>query len=544
MKTLPRLSTHFGTVALGLSLLATACSGPQGEPGPKGDKGEPGTSATVDPRLSTLEKAYAGIGGKAALQALTTFELQATGYRFVRGEGYTPESGTLPANSFQSTLRYDLAGDRLSLQTSRTLFFFNSNLAQTYREVIRGNLGYLDGNEGLLSPAGGNLKSDRVAAIRRQQRLLNPHLLLKEVAAAPSRARDGGAQLLDGTVHNLLVLEDGIHPITLYVNATTGKISKLVTVENDPLHRDVPVELLYLGWEAAPQGGLLFPTDVYIAVDGEIVHTESRKAVTVNGTLDATTFELPASASPTYNAEDASRGERNHQFHMGFASIGIPLDGLQTTVAPVELAPGVFHLTGGSHNSLVIEQSNGLVLVEAPLNEERSEALLAWVKGRFPTKPITHVISSHFHDDHSAGLRTFVSEGAKVVVGEPSSRLFRDVFRAPSTIKPDALARKPTVARLDSVAVGGNYTVADTTRPVAAYHVNTTHAADMLMVYLPNEKLLFSADVYSPGIPGSPYPARELYKSITEVHKLTVERVAGAHGGVKDFSDLATLANQ
>ncbi len=173
-----------------------------------------------------------------------------------------------------------------------------------------------------------------------------------------------------------------------------------------------------------------------------MLHHEKRGAVTVDAAIDPTLFELPGGATPAFDQDDATRGQASHQYHQSFASVGIPLDGLQTLVVADEISAGVFHLTGGSHNSLVIEQAKGVVIAEAPLYEQRSQAIIDWVKVNLPGKPITHVIATHHHDDHSAGLRTFVAAGAKIVVAEEARDFFaKRVFTAPSTIIPDALAR-------------------------------------------------------------------------------------------------------
>jgi glyoxylase-like metal-dependent hydrolase (beta-lactamase superfamily II) len=76
-------------------------------------------------------------------------------------------------------------------------------------------------------------------------------------------------------------------------------------------------------------------------------------------------------------------------------------------VRATELAPGIFHLAGFSHNSLAIIQSQGITLVEAPFDEIRSKAVIGWLKTNFPNTFIAYVVSSHHHADHSAGLRTY-----------------------------------------------------------------------------------------------------------------------------------------
>jgi glyoxylase-like metal-dependent hydrolase (beta-lactamase superfamily II) len=541
--------------ALSFALVAVGCDGERGEkgepgaPGAPGEQGPKGDSATVDPALSTVDKAFAGIGGKAAIQSLENFAMETAGRRWVPGEGYKPEDIALGSTFDGTQVRYDLKGDRLSIQHKRVINAFNFNTQQNYTEFINGNRGYVEGIEHLFGFPTGNLNSDRTAAIRRQQRLLNPHLILKDVAANGGIARDGGPTVLDGSLHQVLVVTDPVYPLSLYVNAQTGKISKLVTLESDPLHRDIPIEVFYTGWQPAGTGTLQFPKQAYIAVNGNLLHEETRKSITVNGTLADSLFAFPQGASPVFNADDATRGQASHQFHMTFASFGIPLDGLQTAVQAAELSPGVWFVGGSSHNSLAIEQSGGVVIVEAPLYPERSTAIINWVKNEpsFENKPITHVLVTHHHDDHTAGIRAFVAEGAQVVVHEFTAAHFRQILRNPSTIRPDPLSQKPSAAlNVATVAAGGNLTLADATNPVRAYTVQTAHAADTLMFYLPNTKLVFQSDLYNPGNGGSAIGngAKELHKAITQTYSLAVDTVAGGHGSHAPISELNALANK
>ena len=178
-----------------------------------------------------------------------------------------------------------------------------------------------------------------------------------------------------------------------------------------------------------------------------------------NPTLDAATFEVPASVNATYEATLDSWGEQTPQFFQIFTSLGIALDFRQNApiagMAETELAPGIFHLTGGSHHSLAVERENGIVIIEGPHSPERADAVIAWAKTKFPAKSITHVVATHHHEDHTAGLRSFVAEGAAVVAHEASATFYDEIFKRPSTIKPDALSQAdptptPTIMNVDA----------------------------------------------------------------------------------------------
>jgi glyoxylase-like metal-dependent hydrolase (beta-lactamase superfamily II) len=170
---------------------------------------------------------------------------------------------------------------------------------------------------------------------------------------------------------------------------------------------------------------------------------------------------------------------------------------------------------------LVIEQANGIVVSEAPLYPERSEAIIDWAKGQFPDKPITHVISSHHHRDHSSGLRSFVAQDVPVVMSEQAVDVFREVFSRPSTIVPDDLAGNPATPIFELVPLGGMFEIPDPERPVTAFALDSSHASDTLFTYVGGGEVIFMGDG------GQQTP--ELQAAL-EDKEISVSWYAGGHG--------------
>ena len=532
--------------ALGLVAACTGADGIKGDPGPQGPAGPSSSAAAPDggppaQSLGTLDKALVGIGGRERLASLRSVRQSVRTVRSFSGESYDPHDPPQIASEGTATILEDLANDNLRIDTNRTVLAFGFGAKQTYRQVLRKELGFLDGVESAFGAPGGAMGSDRLAALKKEQLLLNPHRILRDALARPGAVKAGAQALVDGVVHETLEIEGATSPMTLFVHPATGHLAKARTRESDPLHRDVTIEARYVDW-TTPAGTIAFPRKVFLSIDGEIVHEETRDTFEPDAPTKVDDFSFPGGASPVYSAADAARGESRHQFHQVFGSIGIPLDGLQTTVTSTTVAPGVFHLTGGSHHSLLVEQGSGLVLVETPLYEERSEAILKFLADTFPSKKLTHVVVSHFHKDHSAGLRSFVPTGATIVVGESSLELYREIFAAPSKIRPDALEKSPRKATFVGVPTGGTFTIADATRPVGVHHVRTAHARDMVMVHARNEQIVFAADIYSPGLPPFQPGPSELLRSIQDDHKLAVATVVGAHGGTATLAELVRVA--
>jgi glyoxylase-like metal-dependent hydrolase (beta-lactamase superfamily II) len=492
---------------------------------------ETGSDSTTSGDTDALDRIYTFIGGRDALSELAGFALTLAGDRFVHLEGFTPEDPPVPANTFDATLSYDLESDRLRLTTTRTLAAFAPGTVQAFDEIIDGELGYLQGNESALGLPSGDMESSRWAATRRQQYLLNPHLPLRTAVADPSLATVVGTEDIDGTTYDVVEVADPVHALRLYADPATGEPKLLVTLENDHMLRDAELVVTYDDWQP-DDNGIRFPAHVTLSLAGNIVLDETREAVALDPRFGRDLFAFPRGAAPVFVPAEAERGLRSHQFHHLFSSLGLPFDALQDFVLPEELSPGVFYVTGGSHHSVLVEQESGLVLVEAPLYPERSRAIMQWAEDAFPDKSITHVVITHFHMDHAAGAREVLAGGATLVVGEASAAFWGEILDAPSLVVPDALAENPVDVPVELVAIGGSFIIDDPVNPVGVYAItNNTHATDLVLAHVEAAEAVFTSDIYSPGLPGSPIGAGEFYDAIVE-HGLdaSVSAVLGGHG--------------
>lgn len=213
------------------------------------------------------------------------------------------------------------------------------------------------------------------------------------------------------------------------------------------------------------------------------------------------------------------------------------------TVVSSPLAQGVYYLTGGTHHSVVIEQRDHIVVVEAPLNEERSLAVIAKAKELAPGKPIKYLINTHAHFDHSGGLRTFVNEGSIIVTHQINQPYYEQVLAAPHSINPDLLAKSGKTAKFETFT--GKHVLTDGQRSIEIYPLEgNSHNDAFVAVYLPREKVLIEVDAYTPlaanqAPPASVNPyAVNLYDNIKK-QNLDVQKIAALHGpGVVALADL------
>src|SRR4029077_4306734 len=112
----------------------------------------------------------------------------------------------------------------------------------------------------------------------------------------------------------------------------------------------------------------------------------------------------------------------------------------------VELAPNVQHVEGGTANNLIVAMKDHLVIVDAPYGEVQSRWVIDAAKKKYPGKPIRYLVLTHHHMDHTGGMRTYVAEGAKVIVPSPDKAFFEKDVKTPHTIVPDDLQKKPRAA--------------------------------------------------------------------------------------------------
>lgn len=511
---------------------------------------EPATDSgdtTTGTEATLLERVVAGLGGAEPLDALVAFELTVSGERSVADEGADPANPVIPASTYETTVSLDIANAGLRLDVARTITFEGLGLPLNSSEILSGQLGVTEGVDNLFMAPGGPMLSDRWSSTWRQQRLFNPHLWIKDAVADTSIATETGAEDFDGRPHEKLELEGTVRPITLWVDSETDLVSRLTTLESSWLRRDVEVEVVFADWQAS-DGGVLFPNQVTVLIDGVVMAEETRSAVTTEIQFGAETFAIPKDSGATYVEEDAARGERTHTILQQFVSTGLPFFGLQTLVAAEELADGVWNLTGGTHHSLLVEQDGGLVLFETPLYEPRCLALLDWVDTNLPGQEVTHAVVTHYHVDHSACARTLVARGATLVVGEGSDVVWDEVLAAPSTVDPDELEANPVAnPPIEYVPNGGSFTIEDGSRPVTVYDLENEHAQDMVLPFVETGGVALVADIFNPGQPVQlfgPAGAQAILDAM-EAHGIlgAVNIVAGAHGfGTATVADLQAVA--
>jgi len=224
----------------------------------------------------------------------------------------------------------------------------------------------------------------------------------------------------------------------------------------------------------------------------------------------------------------------------------------QVRVAATKLGEGVWLMGGGSHNSLAVEFKDFITVIEGPLNEARSNAVIAEVKKTIPNKPIRYLVNTHNHFDHLGGTRTYVAQGATVITDDRNREFYQQVVLAPQprTLSPDRLSQFPFAptgpGTLALQTFSDRYTISDGQRVIDLFHIEgLNHSDNMLVAYLPQDKILVNADLYSPPAQGATPPnvspnAVALFNNVKRL-KLDVAQHVPIHGNPGPQADFERI---
>lgn len=205
-----------------------------------------------------------------------------------------------------------------------------------------------------------------------------------------------------------------------------------------------------------------------------------------------------------------------------------------------KISDGVFFLEGSSHNSLAVVLADSILLIEAPLGEDRSQAVIAKLAELAPGKPVKAVVATHYHYDHSGGLRAYIARGATLYTTAGNRVFLTKLAATPHLIKPDSLARAKANPTIEVVA--NKKVLGDAAHPVELYEVGPSpHVDEMLVAYLPRDKLVFVSDLFTippqgPIPPGT--PANREFSDKLKKLGLDVQAIAPGHGRLGTIKDL------
>lgn len=443
-------------------------------------------------------------GGLETLRALKTQYRSGRGKAYSQGQNLSPDSPPI-VRDFQAEAWLDYAGNRVRVETRTSI----AGLPVHTRNVAAGDAGYL---WNAATGAAFRATAGQIAAMRNNLRR-DPLRLIANALARPESLRllSSDTDGFEGRPHEVVgFTEPEGTLLTLYFDARTHLLSKLETWADSPVFGDTLTEQIYSDYRSV--GGVKVPFRFVVRNAGEIVQELAYSEVRINTPLEPAMFDVPR-------------------------------DLLDQPSAPMQVAsfaPGLHFIGGGTHNSLAVVFRDHVIVVEGPLSSDRSRAVLDKVRELAPGKPVRYVVNTHYHYDHSGGLREYIAEGVAVVTHEVNAGFIRRMAAGPGrTLRRDRLSLKPAEPGIETVT--DKRVFSDGEQTLELYLVPNSHVNGMLVAYLPTQKVLFNSDLFSIPAVGPLSPANDFAVELREAIRklgLKVETLAGGHGRVGTFAEL------
>lgn len=502
-----------------------------------------------------VNRAFAAAGGQALAEA-KTLVIRGRSQFWDVGQSFQAQGEPRAAGESGFVQSRDLVSGSARTDWQRKLPY---PFPREYKfsEIVAAGIGYVEGvdstsrvKQSLSStPPRHAMSGLRVATAVRELSRGSP-TLLAEMARNPERVARLADQPLEGS-HKPAVRYRGEHAaFDVLFDAASGLPQAIRSYDYDSVLGDSVFDLVLSDWREA--GAIKYPYRQVYQLNGRTLVDSRIEEVRVNAPLPRDAFDIPAELRA--GAPKMATGWVPYQWMLRRQHIGVLLDSDTIAYDPqsspglrlADLAPGIAHFVGGTHNSLFVEMQDYLVVVDAPMGEFYSKLALAAAAKRFPGKPVKYLVLTHHHMDHTSGVRTYAALGATLIVGKGNGAYFNKALAAPRRLGPDG-PQKPI--RAEIVEVDPRWTISDGKREVAVYLSSTaspnTHAAGMLIGYIPDARLGFVTDLWSPMRPPvgeRPTPGQIEVVATVKRWGLEPERFAGGHGAVDSFAPLLKIS--
>jgi glyoxylase-like metal-dependent hydrolase (beta-lactamase superfamily II) len=503
---------------------------------------------------SHVDRAVQALGGADALGSIKTVAMKGT----VRE--WEPEQSMTAGGEmrFASESTFDAVSD-VGARATRIdwvrKFAYPAPRTFQFSEVVTADAGYVAGIDSSgrtkqsqdSNPPAHSMSGLRLTTTQRELLRTSPALLL-EMQKNPERLSAAGDVMAGKVSYPAVDYRVGGQTFTVLFDRTTALPVRIRTLDYDNIWGDVTWDVTLADWQVVD--GVRIATTRTYELAGRKVAEVKLTETKLNGPGAADRFTIP-DAFKAAAPKPAAADRVPYQWVIRRQFIGIYLDSDvpsydtrgSTGLRFVELAPGVQHVTGGSHNSLLVAERDHLIVFDAPVSDGQTKLVLDMAKARYPGKPVKYLVLTHHHMDHAGGLRAYAAQGATLVVGRGTTAHYRRVLASPFTRNPDLASRD--LRNTPIVEVANKHVLTDGAREVHVYSIDPNpHADGLLIGYVPEARLGFVTDIWSPGagpLPDKLNPA--LAALVTGVKRagISPERFAGGHGSVGAYAPLAAL---
>ena len=340
--------------------------------------------AAPGPARAVLLRAIEAVGGEAALTSIAALQIETIGHEYFIDQSERPE-GPFVMRYVQTIERRDVAGGRSRIESQQ-------RFQQAPDWTPPGMATIVDADAAALQRGDRSLPAGRQAFEDGRERIeLAPERVLLVALNAPDLARAP-----DVTVHGVTqrVVSFGWRGrrARLLIDAGDDVPTALELTADDTfgIWGLVTQTTYYSLWTLVP-GGVRYPMQTDREWNGVGASSATIVKMQVNPAIDLAAFTIPNDAKKAFAALPSV--------------YGIPALTLDTAKR-TDVAPGVVQY-GGSWNVGVVQQSDGLIIIEAPVGSRYSAQILDEVAARYPGVRVKAVLTTSDAWPHLGGVREY-----------------------------------------------------------------------------------------------------------------------------------------
>jgi hypothetical protein len=471
----------------------------------------------ADSAIDVVREAIRQMGGEDKLRALRGVRFKAASYRNALEQSERPEGPYI--------VEYDEISESRDLEHARWKQEVEMNFQM--QPAVKIKVVVADGAasrefSGHFIPASRDQLQQAEEALE-----LCPERVLLTASAAPDLRLEPNT-VLQSVPNRVVAFTWKESPVRLFLNAYTSLPTAVEWKSAYPSDTfwgtwgDVTTRVYYSLWWLYP-GGIHYPRqwDTFRNNLPERVVTISD--LDLNPTFASDEFAIAADVRTNF-AKSVNRTVDDRP-------LGLPGQ------PAVELAKEVV-LIPGAWNTTLVKQSDGIVVIEAPIASRYSAKVIAEAERRWPGVPVKAVISTSDSWPHVAGVREYVARGIPVYALDLNLPILQRLVDAPRTSYPDLLAKSPR--KPDFRDVSDKVVLGDGPNRLELYPLRGETSERQMMVYFPQHKLLYGSDPFQKDESGQYFYPQTVWeaKHAVEREKLQVETFFMMHMGPTPWSDL------
>jgi Metallo-beta-lactamase superfamily len=482
---------------------------------------------------SLVKQAVTADGGADALRGVKGLAIKGDAKFWEPGQSFAPDGDPRFMGDATFTMTWDLASGSARTSWVRDQKYPDP-IVLKFTETLLPTVGFVTDEKGSQPMSG-----IREAAQLRELERVSPWLLVKAMND-PKNVDAAGPQKLGTQSLPAVSFADGGTTFIILFDRKTHLPAAIRTRDDDNIHGDSNYDAVLTDWKAV--NGAQIAQSLSFQIGGVEVAKLNYRDVTANPEIAADTFAVPdsvrAAAKPVATTNVPYQWVMRRLFLTRFLDSDNILFPNGGGLKLVELAPNVQHVEGGTANNLIIAMKDYLVIFDAPYGELQSRWVIDAAKAKYPGKPIKYLILTHQHMDHTGGMRTYVADGATVIVPSPDKAYFEKDVKGVHTIVPDDLQKKPRTPEI--VEVKDEMTIKDDATQIHLYFIANPHVVGMLIgnVVTGSANIVYVTDLISPRGPIERSEATASVGTILRKYNITGALIAGGHGTTVKESDL------